>query len=667
MKKIDYEHFSRFVKPQAVAVRGEDVYFSVQRTSLKENRYYTDLYRLRGEKVTRLTALGDIGGWRLTDKGIELTLKRTPEDQGSAEGLPHTVFYLLPYDGGEAVPVFSIDKGTGEMIPAGEDRYLFTAGEDLSWNELLRRFDGDTAAALAQKKADADYQVIDEIPFYLNGSGFTNKHRGRVYLWDRGEITPVTPEQEDAGIACALGEKLLVTRKDLSSGVDPLTNRLYLLDRISLEFTDISFSGSCLHRGALTLPDGRVFCAIDKAEHYGLEENPVFALYENGAWRVINDSGECSFSNTVTTDVTGGGPGCGSRLPVKDGAYYFLDTVNDHTALSKMDLETGAVTRINAGDMAISTFDFLPGGGYVISAVSPDKGSEIYRMEEDGSVRVLTHCNDALTSEYDFSRPEPISFKNEVGTEIFGWVIKPADFDPAKKYPGILTIHGGPKVAFGPAYYHEMQLWASRGFFVFFCNPTGGDGRGNEFADIRGRYGDIDYRDLMTFTDTVLAAYPALDEKRLGITGGSYGGFMVNWVIGHTHRFAAAASQRSIANWLGFFNQGDIGYFFAGDQTAADPWTDPEKMWQQSPVKYAPNAKTPTLFIHSEEDYRCPLAEGLQMFTALRLHGVETRLCLFKGEHHGLSRGGKPTHRIRRLKEITEWLEHYLMPEESAK
>ena len=171
----------------------------------------------------------------------------------------------------------------------------------------------------------------------------------------------------------------------------------------------------------------------------------------------------------------------------------------------------------------------------------------------------------------------------------------------------------------------------------------------------------------MLFTDKVLESYPAIDEKRVGVTGGSYGGFMTNWIIGHTGRFAAAASQRSISNWLSFYETSDIGYFFAADQVDGTPWTAMEKLWDQSPLKYADKVTTPTLFIHSDEDYRCPLSEGMQMFTAIKDHGVDARMCIFKGENHELSRSGKPKHRIRRLAEITGWFDKYLKTEEEKK
>jgi dipeptidyl aminopeptidase/acylaminoacyl peptidase len=170
----------------------------------------------------------------------------------------------------------------------------------------------------------------------------------------------------------------------------------------------------------------------------------------------------------------------------------------------------------------------------------------------------------------------------------------------------------------------------------------------------------------MAFTDAVLDAHPWIDAGRLGVAGGSYGGFMVNWIIGHTGRFKAAVFQRGIANMASMALLSDIGYFFVPEETGAGLWQDPSALWDQSPVKYAEKAVTPTLFIHSTEDYRCPVGEGIQMYTALQMAGVETRLCLFKGENHELSRSGKPLHRIRRLREIVEWFEHHLQQKAGA-
>lgn len=258
---------------------------------------------------------------------------------------------------------------------------------------------------------------------------------------------------------------------------------------------------------------------------------------------------------------------------------------------------------------------------------------------------------------------ETLYFLNTDGVDIDGFVMKPVGYEPGKRYPGILHIHGGPKMVFGPGFHHEMQLWAASGFFVCCCNPRGSCGKGNAFADLQGKYGEVDFRDLMEFTDEVLRRYPEIDADRMGVAGGSYGGFMTNWVIGHTDRFRCAVSQRSIANYVGDYLLSDIGYYYVPDQQLGTIWEHPENLWKASPLTYADRVKTPTLFIHADKDYRCTLANGLEMFAALKLHGVESKLCMFYGENHGLSREGKPSNRISRLSEILHWMEEHLKEE----
>ena len=339
------------------------------------------------------------------------------------------------------------------------------------------------------------------------------------------------------------------------------------------------------------------------------------------------------------------------------GFLYFTTTEGESSYLHRID-KTGSIERISTATGSVDSFS-VKDGEILLIALRGLKLQELYELK-DGQETQLTAFNDWVNEERKLSQPEALSFVTAPGVTCEGWVLKPVDFVEGQKYPAILNIHGGPKTVYGTVFFHEMQYWANQGYFVFFCNPRGSDGKGNEFADIRGQYGTIDYDDLMRFTDLVLETYPEIDAERVGVTGGSYGGFMTNWIIGHTNRFKAAASQRSISNWISMGYTTDIGYYFAPDQVAATPWTDHEKLWHHSPLKYADRVKTPTLFIHSEEDYRCWLPEGLQMFTALKYHGVESRLCMFRGENHELSRGGKPKHRIRRLKEITTWFDRFL-------
>ena len=272
---------------------------------------------------------------------------------------------------------------------------------------------------------------------------------------------------------------------------------------------------------------------------------------------------------------------------------------------------------------------------------------------------VVEDLNREYLKEHYVAKAEALSFKNSEGDTVEGWVLKPKDYKKGKKYPAVLEIHGGPRCAYGTIFFHEMQVYASMGYFVFFCNPHGSDGYGEAFADLRGRYGEIDYQDLMQFTDLVLKKYPDIHPKKVCATGGSYGGFMCNWIEGHTDRFVAIASQRSVSNWVADFGASEIGITFDTNEIGATPWSDMEKMWNQSPLKYANKAKTPILFIHSLMDYNCPFDQGLEMFSAMKYFHVPSKMVLFEKENHNLSRNGKPKHRIRRLEEMQKWFDEY--------
>lgn len=288
--------------------------------------------------------------------------------------------------------------------------------------------------------------------------------------------------------------------------------------------------------------------------------------------------------------------------------------------------------------------------------------SEIYLVHNPKNLQRLTYFNSQNLSTV---KPIPLSITSRFDREaVNGYVLLPPDFrqEARASYPLILDIHGGPKTVYGSTYYHEMQVWANLGFVVCCTNPHGSDGRGNKFADIRGAYGQQDYDDLMDFLDAVLKTYPQIDSKRLGVTGGSYGGFMTNWIITHTKRFQAACTQRSISNWLSFYGTSDIGYLFATDQNKVKDFSleDQKTLWEHSPLHYINNAVTPTLIIHSDADYRCPYEQGMQLHTALTALGVPNKLCVFHEENHELSRSGRIKAREQRLNLITHWFLQYL-------
>ncbi|WP_082416040.1 S9 family peptidase [Numidum massiliense] len=283
-------------------------------------------------------------------------------------------------------------------------------------------------------------------------------------------------------------------------------------------------------------------------------------------------------------------------------------------------------------------------------------------------VRRLTAANAPLLENITLSQPEPLSYKAEDGKQIHGWLIKPVGFEQGKKYPLILEIHGGPHAMYAHSFFHEFQLLAAKGFAVLYVNPRGSEGYGQAFVDAcRGDYGGGDYTDLMAAVDFALATYDFIDADRLGVTGGSYGGFMTNWIVGHTDRFKAAVTQRSISNWLSFFGTSDIGYYFSEWELKADFFADPEKMWHHSPLRLAKNVQTPLLILHGEKDYRCPIEQAEQLFVALKLQRKPVKFVRFPEANHELSRSGEPSLRVARLNYIADWFTQYLSENASGK
>ena len=663
MKKVDYELFSRFLMPNSPAVRGEDIYFLVRRADMEENGYKSDLYVWHDGRARRLTSSGDVNSFFLTDEGVCFPALRQKKDRERAEkGVPLTVLHCLPYDGGEAQELLRLDCAATDIRPLGGGRYLFTAQYSHDYARELEKAGGDAEkAAEALKKSVAECQVIDEVPYWSNGRGYVNKLRSRLYIYENGAARALTDEFTDVYMG-GLCEGRVCLIESRYTDIEPEGNRLFELDTATLERRELSVAEGAAHYDAWPLHGGRTAALVNMREKYGLNENARVYLHENGEWRCLYGGGEHSFNNSVGSDVKAGRGFDGSVPCERGGGLYFLDTLGGSSHIIRVDETDGSVRAVTQPGANITDAAFYK-DGFAAVILRGKSGCELCLIGEGGQETRLTDFNTGIFEEYEYSAPQKLDFVNSLGRTIEGWVIPPAGMEPGKKYPTILDIHGGPKTVYGDCYFHEMQLWASRGFAVIFCNPTGGDGGGDEFADIRGRYGSQDYRDLMDFVDTALERCAFIDRERLGVTGGSYGGFMTNWIIGHTGRFKCAASQRSISNWVSFGNTSDIGHRFAKDQTGATAWEGVEKAWEQSPLRYAGRVTTPTLFIHSEEDYRCPLPEGMQMFYALKVHGVPARMCIFKGENHELSRSGRPQNRVRRLREITEWMEKYLKDE----
>ena len=317
----------------------------------------------------------------------------------------------------------------------------------------------------------------------------------------------------------------------------------------------------------------------------------------------------------------------------------------------------GAVERLTQGEMSLEGYSFSTDHGVLAYAAMTDTTLADVFLRSDGKERRLTRFNDRLLAGLRLGRPQAFQFEASDGHPVEGWILRGG----RGRRRGVLEIHGGPRTTYGHAFELEFHLLAAHGFHVLYTNPRGSQGYGEEFsAWIVGDYGDRDYKDLMEAVDYA-ADQGWVDPDRVGVTGGSYGGLMTNWIVTQTDRFAAAVTQRSISNWQSFFGTSDIGYFFGEEEMEALPWDEPAKFAEKSAINHVKNVTTPLLIIHSELDYRCPMEQAEQFYVALKRLHKEVELARFPDESHELSRSGQPRHRIERLSRILGWMEGHIL------
>jgi dipeptidyl aminopeptidase/acylaminoacyl peptidase len=335
----------------------------------------------------------------------------------------------------------------------------------------------------------------------------------------------------------------------------------------------------------------------------------------------------------------------------------------------RVDLSAHKTSAVTSGERSYHGFDVNEKAGVMAYFANDfEHLDDLYTSALDGSgERQLTHSNDKLWSELTLAKVQRLPYGSTDGWAIDGFLVKPINWEPGKKYPLILSIHGGPAGQYGVDWYHEFQVYAAQGYAVFFSNPRGSTGYGQKFErGIMNNWGGMDYQDVMAGLDAALKQNPWIDRDRLGVTGGSYGGFMTNWILGHTTRFKAAVTLRSVSNFISDDGTRDGAY---GHQDDFDGFLfdDFDQYWNASPLKYAKNVKTPTLVLHSDNDYRVPIEQGEQWFRALQYYGVTSEFVVFPRENHNLTRTGEPKHLVESLNWQLYWFDRYLNNNANAK
>ncbi|RLF23294.1 MAG: S9 family peptidase [Thermoprotei archaeon] len=639
-KPVEIEDLARFVfvSNADISPDGEHIAFTVTKIDLEADDYKSNIWIInrRTEELRSLTTgpKDSIPRWSPDGKHILFTSARTfkPGERGGE-------LWIIPKEGGEPRLVVKMKGGVEDPRWSPDGRHV-----------IFRSWVG---------KEEKDVKVIRRIPFWFNGVGFIHTLRKHLFIVDvmSGEVEQLTKGEIDVTHAAFShkGDRIAYIAK--TSDMKPMVRDLFILDLKSGEVVKLTESNMWMDYVSWS-PDDKYIIFRGNDLKYGFSTH-------NHVWMIPSEGGEVedlikdldrNIENALNSDVRVRSLNNG---PEWHGDYvYFLVADGANVHLYRLNMKTGEREVVVGGDRSVEGFSIAKDIVAFISMTDTEL-CEVWVKDERG-VRKLTDFNGPILKRLKIVKPEKFTFKASDGVPIEGWIMKPADFEEGKKYPAILEIHGGPMTAYGHAFMHEFQLLASKGYVVIYTNPRGSDGYSQEFKDIRRKYGDRDYQDLMEAVDYVVSHYDFIDPNRIGVIGGSYGGFMVNWIVGHTDRFKAAITCRSICNWISDFGTTDIGYYFNPDQIGGTPWDNEEEYLKRSPIRYAKNVKTPLLIIHSIEDYRCWLDQALQMFTALKFLGKEVELVLFPGENHDLSRTGKPKHRVERLRHIVRWFDKHL-------
>lgn len=560
-------------------------------------------------------------------------------DRGMREGEKGAALFVSPVYGGEPRAILRSKAGIGQP----------------SWSADGRRVYFISGVG----EPEGDVKVIDRIPLWSDAAGFSYHRRRHIHVVDvaSGVVRGLTEGEMDVNCYAVSngGDKLAYAAS--SDDLNPYLMDIYILDLETEEKTKIS-EGFSVASTCWAPDDGHLsFLGGDfirgGATHMGVWVLPVGGGDAENLTREI-DRGCSKRTYYDLRSIYAGTP-----TPIWDGNHIYHPISEGGTFnLYRIRFPEKSLEPVLEGDFSLEEFS-VKDGMVAYTRVSGTEPAEVW-VKEGEEERRITRFNYELTSRLDLSGLEHFDFNASDGQKIEGWVLKPYGFKEGVKHPAVIDIHGGPKSKFGYSLMFEHQLYAAEGYAVIIINPRGSDGYSQEFADIRGRYGTRDYDDIIEAMDHVLANHDFIDPERLGVTGLSYGGFMTNWIVTHTDRFKAAISQNGISHWPSFYGTSDIGFFFSPDQVDGDPWGNEEGYREKSPLTYAQNVKTPVMFVHSYEDYRCWIDQSIIFYTALKHLGKEARLVLFMEGSHVFRSLAKPSIRRIRYEQMLGWFNDHL-------
>ena len=632
---------------------------------------------------------------RWSPDGKYLVFVRAPERDGRPEAAQ---LFMLSMEGGEAFQFTSVPRGAGtpQWSPDGNMIAFMNSANPEDIAKAAPKSSpspSPSASPTETKKPDepreSDVRVVTRAVYRSNGAGYLDfKHPQHIWVVN----APRTGSDK-------------FTPKQLTSGRYDQGNVTWAKDSSRIYFTSDHNDEPYYHLGSTDLysiavaggqpekltsfdmgsggyafsPDGKrlaFIAAVNKpVRSYSQSDLWVMDVAPGAKPRNLTGAFDYDIASGLTGDNSAPRAGGGS-LPVwsADARSLMVIYAKEGKAnVGSFDVATGRQSDVTTGDHAVSSFRATPSADkFVLLISTPTRIGDLFWMDSNGqlsastqpaivSPQPLTNMNDELFTKLNLTEPEMIWYKSFDGRNVQAWVQKPPDFDPAKKYPLILNIHGGPHAAYGFIFDHEFQWMAAKGYVVLYPNPRGSTTYGQEFGNIiQHKYPGDDYKDLMAGVDELIRR-GYIDEKKLGVTGGSGGGLLTNWTIGQTTRFAAAVSQRDIASWTDWWYTADFTLFHPS-WFKAPPFEDPEDYKARSPITYINKVQTPLMLILGETDYRTPTGPGGEaMFRALKYRKIPTVMVRFPNESHELSRSGQPWHRIERLQHIVGWFDKWLL------
>ncbi len=592
---------------------------------------------------------------RFSPDGQILAFIRDTSTKENKEAKPQ--LWAIHISGGEAWPLTDVPNGATSPTWSPDGRRLAF---------LSRVAPEDGLSKEEKEKRQAQARIIDRLKYRMNGEGFTYDRPYKLWAVPFSEAGPQEAQRltdgdwSDTSPAWSPDGKWLAfasARHD-TRDVDN-TSDIWVVRASGGRARKITGSrGPC---GAPRWsPDGQHIAFLGHRHPLGSGFNTKLC--------VVPARGGKPRDLTADFDRTVVGPSVGTAPTVhwsEDGReLLFLAMDQGKQSIHIVSAAGGQPRLLAGGEREIASFDTPPGIHTLafIASTAADPGEVAVITEENGlGERQLTDFNAGWKAEVYRAASERIVFTSADGTPVEGWLLKPFGFQEGRKYPVLYNIHGGPHSQYGYTFFDEFQIQAGQGYGVFYPNPRGSQGYGEEFSmAITGGWGKQDYEDVMAGLDA-LVQVPWVDAERMGALGGSYGGYMTSWVVGHTDRFRAACSERAVNNLYSMYGTSDIGFYFNEWETGGKPfWEDPLYYLDRSPIHYVQHVATPTLIIHSESDLRCPIEQGEQFYVALKRRGVDTRFVRFPEENHELSRSGKPSRRVQRFSIQLEWFDDHL-------